>query len=231
MKVRVIVLAKAPVPGRVKTRLCPPYTPGSAARLAAAALHDTIATVGATPVADRVLAVDGVHPVPAGWRVQPQRGAGLGERIADAFARPGIAAAATLLIGMDTPQVTAAGLMSAIRLLGSSDAVLGPAADGGWWALGLRDPRQAAVLRNIPTSTASTGTRTLAALRSRGLRVAELPMLRDVDTAADVAEVAALCAYGSRFAAAVATEQVVSAAAALAQEQAAASSLGTAVRP
>jgi uncharacterized protein len=225
---RIIVLAKAPVPGRVKTRLCPPYTPEEAALLAAAALADTIGTVDAVAEAERILAVAGEYPAPPGWRAAPQRGSCLGERIAAAFIGPAADPAAStgpvlaprapagpalpprvpagpaLLIGMDTPQVTAADLSLAIRLLGSSDAVLGPAADGGWWALGLRDPRHAAALRDIPTSTSSTGARTLAALRSRGLRVALLPMLRDVDTAADAAEVAVVCGNGSRFAAAVA---------------------------
>jgi uncharacterized protein len=197
MSVRIIVLAKAPVPGRVKTRLCPPHTPVAAARIAAAALDDTIETVTAVPAADRVLAVDGIHPAPPGWRSEPQHGDGLGERIARAFTAP------ALLIGMDTPHVTAALLTSALRLLDEVDAVFGPAADGGWWALGLRDPRNAEVVRDIPTSTATTGARTLAALRARCLRVALLPVLRDVDTAADVVEVAALCPPGSRFVAAV----------------------------
>jgi hypothetical protein len=84
-----------------------------------------------------------------------------------------------------------------------ADAVLGPAADGGWWALGLRDPAHAAVLRDVPMSTAQTGARTHAALRARGLRIAPLAVLRDVDTVADARAVAARCGAGSRFAAAV----------------------------
>jgi rSAM/selenodomain-associated transferase 1 len=203
---QILVLAKAPQPGRVKTRLCPPCTPEEAARIAAAALADTLEAAGAARAAARVLVVDGEHPAPPGWAVLPQRGGPLGERIAHAFAdaRP----AATVLIGMDTPQVTAGHLEAALSLLttaGGPDAVLGPAADGGWWALGLRDPGLAAAVRRIVTSTARTGAQTLSALRDRGLRVALLPELRDVDTAGDAREVATSCPPNSRFVAAVAT--------------------------
>jgi hypothetical protein len=116
---------------------------------------------------------------------------------------------------MDTPQVTANHLAAAAALLATGgrstaarpqpavDAVLGPATDGGWWALGLRDPARAAVLREVPMSTPATGARTLAALRGGGLRFGFLPELRDVDTIEDALAVAPLCPTGSRFAAAV----------------------------
>jgi glycosyltransferase A (GT-A) superfamily protein (DUF2064 family) len=114
---------------------------------------------------------------------------------------------ASLLIGMDTPQLTPARLRDASARLAAPgvDAVLGPAEDGGWWALGLREPRHGAVLAGVPTSTPGTGRDTLAALRSRGLRVALLPTLRDVDTAEDATAVAGQCPPGSRFARAVAS--------------------------
>ena len=82
-------------------------------------------------------------------------------------------------------------------------AVLGPAADGGWWALGLRDPRLARVVADVPTSRDDTGERTLHALRAAGLRVGVLPELTDVDTAADAVAVARAAPW-TRFAAAVA---------------------------
>jgi rSAM/selenodomain-associated transferase 1 len=205
-----LVLAKAPVAGRVKTRLCPPCTPDQAARIAAAALADTLASASTAAAGDRILVVDGDYPPPPGWATLPQRGGLLGDRLADAFADSRTPGTAALLVGMDTPQLTAAGhLDPALRWLGDeedADAVLGPADDGGWWALGLRDPGHAEVLRSIPTSTATTGDRTLTALRLRGLRVRLLPHLRDVDTAADARAVAALCPAGSRFARAVAAE-------------------------
>jgi rSAM/selenodomain-associated transferase 1 len=203
----VIVLAKAPVPGRVKTRLCPPCTPAQAALVAAAALADTLDVVAASRAGRRILAVDGDFEAPAGWEVMPQRGESLGARLAHAFAdsdRPGTA---TVLVGMDTPQLSTRDLDETFRRLAAPHgpgAVLGPAADGGWWALGLRDSRYASVLAGIATSTDRTGADTWDALRRRGLRVAALRRLTDVDTADDARAVAALCPAGSRFPAAVA---------------------------
>ncbi|WP_433724391.1 TIGR04282 family arsenosugar biosynthesis glycosyltransferase [Actinoplanes sp. CA-051413] len=189
---RILVLAKTPVPGRVKTRLCPPWTLDQAAMVAAAALDDTLETVGAG-----VLAVDGDHPAPAGWDRIAQRGDQLPSRLANAFTDAG--AGPVVLIGMDTPQVTRALLAQAAARLADADAVLGLAEDGGWWALGLRDPAHAEILRAIPTSLSDTGARTLRALQDSGLRVSSLPVLRDVDTVADARAVADLCPADSQF--------------------------------
>ena len=189
---RILVLAKTPVPGRVKTRLCPPWTLEQAAMVAGAALHDTLETVGAG-----VLVVDGDHPAPAGWARIAQRGDQLPARLANAFADAG--AGPVVLIGMDTPQVTRALLAQAAARLADADAVLGLAEDGGWWALGLRDPAHAEILRAIPTSLSDTGARTLRALQDSGLRVSSLPVLRDVDTVADARAVADLCPAESQF--------------------------------
>jgi glycosyltransferase A (GT-A) superfamily protein (DUF2064 family) len=164
-------------------------------------------TVGRAAPGARVLAVDGAYPAPPGWQAVSQRGGPLGERLALAFADTRVPGSATLLIGMDTPQLAAGDLDAALRQLadpGGPGAVLGLAADGGWWALGLREPAHATVLRDIVTSTATTGTETLAALRGRGLRVGLLSRLRDVDTAADAHAVAAECAPAHRFPRAVA---------------------------
>jgi rSAM/selenodomain-associated transferase 1 len=204
--VNILVIAKTPRAGRVKTRLCPPCTPEQAARVAAAALADTVDAVTAAPATHRTLVVEGTHPAPPGWARIPQRGAGLGARLAHAFADTRRHGTPSLVVGMDTPQVTAGRLAHAADLLRTVDAVFGLAEDGGWWALGLAEPGDAAVLREIPTSLPTTGARTLAALRHRGLRVAALPVLRDVDTATDAHAVAALCPPGSRFAAAVSRE-------------------------
>jgi len=198
MNAHLLVLAKAPVAGRVKTRLCPPCTPQQAARLAAAALADTMAAMSASHALSRTLVLHGAYPVPAGWASRPQRGATLAERLAAAYVE-----GPSLLVGMDTPQLTADLVNAATDELGRADAVLGPATDGGWWALGLRDPAHAAVLRHIPTSTATTGADTLEALRRLGLRVRLLPELRDVDTIADARAVAELCPPRSLFATAL----------------------------
>ena len=205
MTAQVLVLAKTPAPGRVKTRLCPPCTPEQAAQVAAAALADTLSAVARTPAVRRCLVIDGDHPAPPGWNRTAQRGSSLGERIAHAYADTRIARFGSLLIGMDTPQIDAGLLAAAVRRLDSddADAVIGLAEDGGWWALGLREPSHGQALRDVPMSTPDTGALTASALRARGLRVRRLPTLRDVDTDADARAVAALCPAGSRFTLAV----------------------------
>jgi uncharacterized protein len=201
---QVMVIAKEPVPGRVKTRLTPPYTPAQAAELAEAALADTLAAAASAPFARRVLALDGVPGrwLPVGFDVIAQRGAGLDERIAWALAD----ARATwpgplVLIGMDTPQVTSALLAAAAGPLtsGVADATLGMATDGGFWLLGLREIDPALVL-GVPMSRTDTGSLQLGRLEAAGLRVRLLPELTDVDTA-DEAERVAAQAPGSAFAA------------------------------
>lgn len=193
-----LVIAKEPLPGRVKTRLTPPYTPERAAVLAESALADTLDVVARTPAARRVLVLAG-RPgrwLPDGFEVIPQVGDGLDERLANAFAA---ASGPTVLVGMDTPQITPGLLTGAGRYLADSDAVFGPAADGGWWLLGLREPDPAR-LRGVPMSRPDTGWHQVA--RLRGLRVAVLDTLTDVDTAEDAAHVAAQ-APQTRFARAV----------------------------
>ncbi|MFB6615889.1 DUF2064 domain-containing protein [Streptomyces sp. NPDC085524] len=188
-----LVIAKAPVPGRVKTRLTPPFTPEQAAALAEAALADTLAAVADTPADRHVLVLDGAPGpwLPPGFEVVPQSGGGLDERLAAAFAGcPGPA----LLIGMDTPQVTPALLAPALAF-GAYDAWFGPAADGGFWALGLAAP-DPELLLGVPMSVPETGAVQYERLRAAGLRTGLLPRLRDVDTAADAAEVAALAPAG-----------------------------------
>jgi len=204
MAVQLLLMAKAPVPGLVKTRLCPPCTPEQAAAVAAAALADTVDSLASTPAVRRTLVLNGRMEVPAGWDVVAQRGAGLGERLANAYADAAWPGLAQLLVGMDTPQLSPALLADAGERLcrDGVDAVLGLADDGGWWALGLRDPAAGAVLRDVPMSTSETGQLTLRALHGFGLRVALLRVLRDVDTADDAHAVAALCP-GTRFADAV----------------------------
>ena len=193
-----IVLAKAPSPGRSKTRLCPPCTPEQAAGLAEAALSDTLAAVAAAPAARRVLVLDGEPGewLPAGFEVVAQRGGGLDERLANAFDDVGGPA---LLIGMDTPQVTPGLLDSAARRLAAADAVLGPALDGGFWALGLNRP-DAALLVGVPMSVEGTGRLQHARLVAAALSVDVLDPLQDVDRIEDARAVAASAPQG-RFAA------------------------------
>ncbi|WP_031468398.1 TIGR04282 family arsenosugar biosynthesis glycosyltransferase [Sciscionella sediminilitoris] len=210
-EVCVLVLAKAPVPGRVKTRLCPQATPEQAAAIAAAALLDTLDAVRASG-ARGLLALSGApgEAVRAGELAEAlrtvtvfgQRGTGLAERIAHAHADAAelVPGAPVLQIGMDTPQVSPALLAVSGARLYREPAVLGPADDGGWWALGLRDPLHAKAITGVPMSTPDTCTETRAALRESGVTPGELPALSDVDTMAEARAVAALIPR-SRFAA------------------------------
>lgn len=200
----IVVIAKVPAPGRVKTRLSPGLSAHAAASVAGAALADTLEAVRAAPAGRRVLALAGppaaLRDLPAGFDVIAQRGAGLGERLAAAFRDAGnLAPGPVLLVGMDTPQLTAGLLGRALELLATCPAVLGPAEDGGWWALGLQETLHAQVLGDVPMSTSDTAALTVAALHGRGVPVAPLPLMRDVDTIADARSVAAQ-APGTRFA-------------------------------
>lgn len=198
-----IVIAKAPVPGLVKTRLCPPCTPLQAAGLAEAALSDTLACVLQTPVDRRVVVLDGQPGdwLPDGFEIFAQRGDGLDGRLAAAFADVGGPA---LIVGMDTPQLTPELLRDGLDALADPDvdAVLGPALDGGYWCIGLREPCPQALV-GVPMSVADTWQRQRDRLEQLGLRVRELSPLRDIDGIDDARAVAAAIP-GSRFARAVA---------------------------
>jgi len=205
---QLIVIAKEPLPGRVKTRLTPPFPPADAAALAEAALADTLRTVAATPVARRLLVLDGVPGdwLPAGFDVIGQRGGELGERLTAALADAHAALPLPMvLIGMDTPQVTVDQLTDAVRslLTGDADAVFGPAADGGFWLLGLRKPDRS-LIAGVPMSRPDTGRAQLERLAGAGLRIALAPRLSDVDTFDDAELVASEIPH-SRFAAAFQT--------------------------
>ncbi|MFJ8076909.1 DUF2064 domain-containing protein [Streptomyces sp. NPDC096176] len=195
-----LVIAKAPVPGRVKTRLTPVYSPREAAALAEAALRDTLDAVLAAPARRRVLVLDGEPGawLPPGIDVVPQCGGGLDARLAAAF---GLCDGPALLIGMDTPQVSAELLACGLQLA-PGEAVLGPADDGGFWALGLAEP-DGRLVRGVPMSTPDTGAVQRQRLLRAGLAVRGLPLLRDVDTPDDARAVAAAAPH-TRFADALA---------------------------
>lgn len=192
-----VLIAKEPLPGKVKTRLTPALTPEQAAELAAACISDTIAAIAELPADRRVLAFDGdVIPVGAeNYDVLPQSEGTLDQRLGaifDSIAGP------IVLIGMDTPQISAADLAPAfVGWPDGIDAWFGPASDGGFWALGMREPN-GDLIRGVPMSQDDTGARQLERLHSAGLRIGMLPELLDVDTIADahtVAEIAPHTAF------------------------------------
>jgi glycosyltransferase A (GT-A) superfamily protein (DUF2064 family) len=186
----VLVLAKAPRPGWVKTRLQTRFSPEQTAALARAALLDTLDAVQAHEVPRRVLVLEGEPGpwAPLGFDVIGQADGDLSERIAAAFESvlPGHGPA--LLVGMDTPQLSPS-LLDVDWT--DADAVLGLCEDGGYWAIGLREAHPRAV-RGVPMSRPDTGARQLERLQELGLRVRLLPTLRDVDTPDDAVAVAGL---------------------------------------
>lgn len=202
--VTVIVLAKTPVAGRVKTRCTPPCSPTQAADLAMAALVDTLDTVGRS-CADRVVvALDGaVGPwIPGDFDVLAQVDGSLGQRIDAAL---GAVGGTCLLIGMDTPQVTVDALDNAITRLRdrAADSIIGLSTDGGFWALGVAaDVEVVGLCAPVAMSLATTGADQLGHLVSRGLTVSLLATMTDVDDFATALEVAA-AVPNSGFAAAV----------------------------
>jgi glycosyltransferase A (GT-A) superfamily protein (DUF2064 family)/SAM-dependent methyltransferase len=197
----IVVLAKEPRPGRVKTRLQHRFSADEAAQLAAAAVRDTQRAVRASRVPRRILCWDGdPSQFTDGFEVLPQRTGTLNDRLAGAFNDLGRdVSARVLLIGMDTPQISSALLDADWN---GCDAVLGLSEDGGFWAIGLRSPDPISALRQaqgtfaervfagIEMSTARTGSAQLARLLSLGRSVKLLPPLRDVDEPEDAAYVA-----------------------------------------
>jgi uncharacterized protein len=188
--VAVAVLAKAPVAGRVKTRLCPPLRPAEAARLAAAMVADAVAAARSSGADVWLAHAGGPHP----WAdvmdpVPPllaQRGAAFGERMAavqgDLFAA---GYGAVVLLAADAPSVDAAHLRAAVAGLGDADVVLGPARDGGYVLVASRRPTPA-LFRTVVMGGGDVLARTLQVAADEGLRPALLQARHDVDVASDL---------------------------------------------
>lgn len=199
---KVLLVAKAPVPGRVKTRLGARIGDDQAAVLAAAALLDTIdacRSAGAeghlSLAGDLSDSVQGeeISAALEGWTISPQRGNTFAERLVAAHldAGPG----AVVQIGMDTPHVTAAALIAVADGLARHDAVLGPAVDGGWWALARQDPHAVRHVAEVAMSRDTTFVDTQRALERAGCRVGHAATMTDVDTVADADLVATISSH------------------------------------
>ncbi len=206
----VAVIAKQCLPGQVKTRLSPPLTPEGAAHLAQLSLSRTLATVRLLPARTRLLVMDGTPTAgdAEDFTVVPQASGGLDERLAaicDGVAGP------LLIIGMDTPQFSVNHVAALLDDWGTvtarRDAWLGPASDGGFWGLALRQP-DGALIRGVPMSTDTTGAQQHARLCAAGLSVGMLPELRDMDYFSDAHAIAAELP-GTAFALAVETAAAI----------------------
>ncbi|MBT2534277.1 DUF2064 domain-containing protein [Arthrobacter sp. ISL-48] len=193
MDLTVAVIAKQCLPGRVKTRLSPPLTREDAAALAQLSLSRTLDTVRSLPARHRLLVMEGTPGRRDAERftVVPQASGDLAERLAaicDAVSGP------LLIIGMDTPQLSRNHLAPLLQDWSSAApchaAWMGPATDGGFWALALRQP-DGALIRGVPMSTGATGSRQLRRLSGAGLSTGLLPELRDMDDFGDALQIAA----------------------------------------
>ena len=189
----ILVLAKEPLPGRVKTRLCPPCSPADAAAIAAVALETTLRTVANVVGVRRVLVLDGAPGpwLPDGFEVVPQVSGDLGDRLAGAFAVA--STGPTVLVGMDTPHLDSTRLRGVVDALLEPcvDAVLGLTTDGGWWTIGVRDPALP-VFAGVPMSTTTTGGRQRERLVELELRTELVGSETDVDDFASACFVASL---------------------------------------
>lgn len=189
-----IVFAREPVPGRVKTRLIPALGPEGAARLYRALLHLALEAAAGVPGVGRELWCVGAPPDHGvcsglaeryGLELRHQPAGDLGERMGTALAEALTHSERAVLIGSDCPEYTPAYLTSAFAALDGEDVVLGPAADGGYVLIGLRRPAPA-LFADMPWGTGLVLKRTRTALLGLGWPWAELPTLRDLDEPEDL---------------------------------------------
>jgi hypothetical protein len=186
---RLVVIAKTPVAGAVKTRLAREIGVAEATRFARHATAALLGRIGFDPRWQTILAVAPDTGIARRWwphRVSriPQGGGDLGARMQRIFGSlpPGPA----LIVGTDVPGITPAHIAQAFRLLGRHDAVFGPAADGGYWLVGLkRRPRVLSIFTGVRWSSRHALADTLANLRGRS--VGFVATLSDVDDAKGLA--------------------------------------------
>jgi rSAM/selenodomain-associated transferase 1 len=192
--VRVVIFAKAPLPGLAKTRLIPSLGAEGAASLAQRMLHHTLTQAVAAAVGPVELCVDPAPqdavwqslPVPAAVVWSDQGEGDLGSRMARATRRVTAAGEPILLIGTDCPALDAARLRTAAAALQQADATMIPTADGGYVLLGLKH-FHATLFAEIAWSTDSVARETLHRLRALNWTVQEHSLLRDIDEPSDLA--------------------------------------------
>jgi rSAM/selenodomain-associated transferase 1 len=189
-----IIFAKAPIPGQVKTRLCPPLTPDEAASLHGSVVLDMLERSRNASALDRFVAC---APSPDhvffkileerhGVRLIAQTGDDLGDRMARAFADVfALGYRQVLVIGTDLPTLPGSVFGEAVTVLAAHDVVLGPALDGGYYLIGLRKPSPG-LFAGIPWSTDRVLPLTQQKAAALGLSIALLPVRRDIDTVDDL---------------------------------------------
>ncbi len=195
MAALLIIFAKEPRPGQVKTRLCPPFALGAGARLYHCFLEDILEEMARLPGISPALAYtpaaarDFFTKLTApGILLMPQTEGDLEERLVRAFDRGFAAGFETVLVrNSDSPDLPGELVLAAKQALesGGADLALGPSPDGGYYLVGLKIPRPE-IFQGMPWSTPTVLADTLARARRLSLAVHLLPPWADIDTVADL---------------------------------------------
>ena len=187
-----LAVAKQPVAGEAKTRLCPPLTPQQSASLYECFLRDTLDVMREVKEVGRVvcyLKEDSrgyFERLAPDFELRCQRGASLGERLDHVLAESlDNGAERAVVMDSDSPSLPSEYVSRAFDLLNAADVVVGPSEDGGYYLIGMKAP-QSHLLRDVEMSTTHVLTDTLRLAASSGLKVATLPKWYDVDTADDL---------------------------------------------
>jgi uncharacterized protein len=187
----VFVIAKAPAPGHAKTRLVPPLTPDEASAFQEAMLLDTLDACRAEVEQVAILHAEPeeaseLSQVAPGVPLVPQEGRGLEEALGRTLARH-LAGGPVAIVSSDIPAIPAGSLARTFAALDDgADVVLGPALDGGYWLVAMREFHPEP-FREVPWSTPAVLAVTLERCRAAGLRAELLEPWRDLDTAVDLA--------------------------------------------
>tara|TARA_R110000824_G_scaffold118960_19_gene272664 strand:+ start:83486 stop:84091 length:606 start_codon:yes stop_codon:yes gene_type:complete len=187
---QLVVMAKRPEMGRVKTRLAKGLGQAGATRFYRQTTQSLMRRVGTDPRWQTLLALS---PDRAVFDTMPWPGPCLrvGQGRGDLGHRMGrlmrdLPAGPVVIIGSDIPDISARHIAAAFRALGRNDAVFGPSADGGYWLVGLkRVPRVRDIFGQVHWSTDRSLEDTLRNVRNAGMRVAMLDVLHDIDTLDD----------------------------------------------
>jgi len=186
------VFVRVPEPGAVKTRLTPPLSPEEACRLYQAFVHDLFARIGRIKKVRGTVFYTGGDPgdikdiIPNSYGLCAQQGVSLGERLTAAFDRLlGTEGRTAVIIGSDSPDIPVQYIKRAFLKLKHKDVVLGPAADGGYYLVGLRSPAPA-IFDDVDWGTQLVLDQTLQRIKSQDLTLSVLPLWYDVDTPASL---------------------------------------------
>ncbi len=194
-KLLLVVVAKAPVPGEVKTRLIPHFTPAEAADLYRCFLQDRVLTINSIRGIDLAIAYTPAKArdlfVPYnlnGGGLFPQKGKDLGERLSNIFQQKFEEDYdAVAIVDSDTPDLPVAIFQDSFAHLQSNqtDVVFGPCLDGGYYLVGMCKPHPE-LFHDIPWSTEMVLANTLAKAEKLGVKTELLAWWNDLDTVADL---------------------------------------------